>query len=800
MTDLDTLADALGGRPKPGGGYMAPCPAHEDDTPSLSIDQGDNGKILLHCFAGCTQEDVIESLKSRGIWKNDTGESVTNQDSLEQQRYSKSRRQGRQDAAAAVAKKIWTASTPARDDHPYLARKKVKAVDTIREISLDRLVELIGYHPQSNGEKMSGDRILVIPVKVEDQLSTCEFIDENGLKSALAGGRKSGGFWAAQPLPAGDGQGQCLLVGEGVATVLSAREATGDPAVAVLTCGNFMPVARMLRERYPTADLVILGDLGNGQAKAEEAAGAVAGNLTLPAFEAEHTEWATDFNDMAVLYGMAAVKDCINGENHQKNQDTDRQVPSEQEVNEAIQRLAALSPVQYDLVRKEQADALGIRQSTLDRAVKEARKGEDVDGLPFIEVDPWPEPVDPAQLLSDIAAVVRRFIVCGRETALTVALWAAMTWFIDVVQVAPLAVITAPEKRCGKSQLLSLLGKLCARAIVASNISPSAVFRTIDAWKPTLLIDEADTFFKDNEELRGIINSGHTRDLAYVIRNVGDNFTPTKFSTWGAKAIAGIGRVADTLMDRAVVLELRRKLPHEQVERIRHAEPALFDDLQAKLARFGDDYREQVRRAKPELPPSLNDRAQDNWEPLLAIAMVAGEDWLQIATKAALKLSGGESLTETIGSELLADVQEIFESRRVDRISTVDLIKTLCEDDEKPWSTYNRGQQIRPRQIANQLKKYGVVSKTIRFRSGGTAKGYERSQFEEAFSRYIVSPSESVTRSHLSNDGQFPVTDSASRDGNVTDGKIINYAKSLDSDVVTDIASGMTDKIVEEEL
>src|ERR1700686_1521123 len=218
-----------------------------------------------------------------------------------------------------------------------------------------------------------------------------------------------------------------------------------------------------------------------------------------------------------------------------------------------------------------------------------------------------------------------------------------MTWFIDVVQVAPLAIITAPEKRCGKSQLLFLLGRLSARAITTSSISPAALYRTIDAWCPTLLIDEADAFMKDNEELRGLLNSGHTRESAYVIRTVGDNFTPTKFNTWGAKALAGIGHVADTLMDRAVILELRRKLPHEEVARIRHAEPGLFDALRSKLARFAEDCRDQVRQARPPLPHSLNDREQDNWEPLLAIAMAAGDEWLLLGTAAAFKLSGSES-------------------------------------------------------------------------------------------------------------------------------------------------------------
>ena len=134
----------------------------------------------------------------------------------------------------------------------------------------------------------------------------------------------------------------------------------------------------------------------------------------------------------------------------------------ESQINTAIQRLSKLSPLEYDQVRKQEAKSLGVRSSVLDAAVRNARKQGDSDDLPFSVVEPWPDTIDPAQLLSDIVAVVRRFIVCEKETAQAASLWVAMTWFIEVVQVAPLAVITAPEKRCGKSLLLFLLGKtLC---------------------------------------------------------------------------------------------------------------------------------------------------------------------------------------------------------------------------------------------------------------------------------------------------------------------------------------------------
>lgn len=315
-------------------------------------------------------------------------------------------------------------------------------------------------------------------------------------------------------------------------------------------------------------------------------------------------------------------------------------------------------------------------------------------------------------------------------------LWAAMTWFIDVIQVAPLAIITAPEKRCGKSQMLFLLSRIVNHPLAASNITSAALFRSIDAWQPTLLIDEADTFMRENEELRGLINCGHTRESAYTIRVVGDDHTPKKFFVWGAKALAGIGKLPDTIMDRAITLELRRKKPQEIAERIRHAEPELFKTLAKKLSRFAQDYFEIIKITRPELPDALNDRAQDNWEPLFAIAEIAGNEWQKLARMAALKLSSDIDQSQSIGVQLLADIQEIYEPQRIDRFSTSELITALCKDDEKPWATYNRGQSITPRQIASRLREFGIVSNTIRIGTT-TAKGYLYLQFADAFARYL---------------------------------------------------------------
>lgn len=133
----------------------------------------------------------------------------------------------------------------------------------------------------------------------------------------------------------------------------------------------------------------------------------------------------------------------------------------------------------------------------------------------------------------------------------------------------------------------------------------------------------------------------------------------------------------------------------------------------------------------------MNDRAQDNWEPLLAIADHAGGDWPQLARRAALKLSGAKQDAVSLSAELLADIREVFEAKEVDRLTTADLLKALTDDDLKPWVTYNRGKPMSPRQLAKRLEDYRVSSKNIKLGYADVKKGFERTQFSDAFVRYL---------------------------------------------------------------
>jgi putative DNA primase/helicase len=413
--------------------------------------------------------------------------------------------------------------------------------------------------------------------------------------------------------------------------------------------------------------------------------------------------------------------------------------PENESVHDAVIRLAAMTPLDYEPRRTLEAKRLGMRAIELDRAIQSLRppKGTNVEkGLVCPDTEPWPENVLLSEVLNEIRATIHRYIVCDQSVGVMVALWTAFTWLIDYVLIAPILVISAPEKRCGKTQLLEVVGRLARRPLMASNISPAAVFRVIESRRPTLLIDEADSFMNENEQLRGLINCGHTRTSAYVVRTVGDDHDPVQFSTWSAKAIAGIGSRSGTIMDRAVVATLRRKLNSEKCERLRHADPTLFSNLASKLARFAQDEGHAIARARPALPDEINDRAQDNWEPLLAIADLAGGVWPAIARATAIQLSEETVVPESTTIELLADIRSVFERKNIDWIHTADLISALIEDDSKRWARFAGGQPINPRQLGTRLSEFGIHSRDIR--DGHIVKkGHRLQDFSEAFARYL---------------------------------------------------------------
>lgn len=460
----------------------------------------------------------------------------------------------------------------------------------------------------------------------------------------------------------------------------------------------------------------------------------------------------------------------------------------ESEVLELVRQARKTDPAKWARIRQAVKDSKTVSMADLEKLTSDNNQNAaNDDGEIFPAVTLWPDTVDGADLLTDLTAIIKKHVIADPATIHAAALWVAFTWFIDVVDVAPIANITAPEKRCGKSVLLGVLTRLSCRAMSVSNIGSAALFRSIELWQPTLLIDEVDAFLAEHEEARGILNAGFTRDGAFVIRCVGDDHTPTRFSVWGAKALCGIGKIADTLADRSIPLRLRRKLPGERTVKIRHADKAAFSDLVGKLARFAIDNRNAIRIARPHEIEGLNDRANDCWEPLLAIAGLAGGEWPSIAQSAAVTLHGLDQEAPSIGAELLASIRDAFDGKKADRLSTADLLETLAEDDESPWAAWNRGKPMTPHQLSKRLSDFGIKSNTIRINLR-TAKGYQREQFTEAFKRYlsVTTPETSVTPSQPNNHGACSGFAKVTKPAIVTDKNRLQPSSHGACDVVTD--------------
>jgi hypothetical protein len=253
------------------------------------------------------------------------------------------------------------------------------------------------------------------------------------------------------------------------------------------------------------------------------------------------------------------------------------------------------------------------------------------------DIVPWEEEVRGAELLDEMERELRKYVVLPGYAAEALALWALHTHAFHLRDVTAYVGVESPDKRCGKTTLLSALSEVSHRPVAAANISSPAFFRVIQELQPTLIIDEADTFLQSNKELRGILNSGYSRNTAFVVR-VASGPTPklVKYSCWCPKVMAAIGRLPDTLADRCILIRMQRKPPGEKCERLRYLDGEVF---RRKCARFVADHEERIREAMPEIPEGVNDRAADIWEPLLALADIAGGVWPEKARRAAVGLT-----------------------------------------------------------------------------------------------------------------------------------------------------------------
>jgi putative DNA primase/helicase len=619
---------------------------------------------------------------------------------------------------------------------------------------------------------------LMVPgYNVDGGIRTIQYIRADGKKRFETGAEKKGAFFE---IPGDDSP---VILAEGYSTAASIHAATGQTVIVAFDAGNLIEVARVVKKRYPSSEIIIAADndqwkpaIGNtGVEAATDAAIEFDAKIAIPQFRDTETK-PTDFNDLFAIDGARTVRDQIA---------IATKVDRGQALKKEVLKLLGLDPLERELARDRLAKKYNIRKSAIDDYLSQHEKQAEDESIKSVvkDTEPADSPVDGEELLNRISSILKKSIVLPDGAGDAITLWIMLTYCYDAFNILPILGISSPTKQCGKTTLEENLQGLTNKGLCASNLTPAAVYRTIEKYGPTLLIDEADTFLKNNDELRGVLNSGHTKQSAYVIRVEGEANEPVQFSTWGPKAIAMIGALPETIADRSVIIQLRRKKQSEKTIKTGIDFVEKTTGIRAMCKRWGQDHFDEIRDVCVDVPPSGNDRKDDNWQPLFAIAEVVGGSWPAKVRNSMSKLVRiGDD--EAIGIRLLVDIKEIFESKNIDRIFSKNLVDKLNDLTESPWADWNRGKGLTTNAMARHLKPFNIEPKTMRI-DADRYKGYTLDSFQDAFNRYIT-PIPTVTPGQLNDFNNLDENPTVTQKINVTDEKQGNNLKLLGCHPVTD--------------
>ncbi len=353
------------------------------------------------------------------------------------------------------------------------------------------------------------------------------------------------------------------------------------------------------------------------------------------------------------------------------------------------------------------------------------------------------ESAQPAAILDAVQGYVRRYMFLSDSQLVITALWVAHTHAFKAAEATPYLQINSAEKDCGKTRLLEVLELLVAEPWFTGRVTAAVLYRKIDGEQPTLLLDESDAAFNGQKEyaeaLRGMLNTGYRRGgKASCCVGQGANISARDFSTFCPKAIAGIGRLPDTVASRSISIQLKRARKGEIASRFRARDArAEAEQLRNSLDEWCASVLDQLRDARPALPEKLTDRQQDVAEPLLAIADLAGGQWPGLARHALMELCTHAQLADdSTGALLLTDIYAVFQERETDRLSSEDLVSALARLETSPWAEWSKGKPITAVQLARQLKRYEIAPVTLRI-GDRTPRGYRREDFQDAWDRYM---------------------------------------------------------------
>ncbi len=366
-----------------------------------------------------------------------------------------------------------------------------------------------------------------------------------------------------------------------------------------------------------------------------------------------------------------------------------------------------------------------------------AEHGENGTGASaaFEDVESWGDPVDGADLLNTLEAFFCRFLILPEGAADVLAAFALATHAADVFRTVPYLALESPTPECGKTRVLEILALLSARPWFTLMPSTAVLFRVLEEFRPTMLLDECQAVRgrgEAAENVRDLLLAGYKRG-AKVPRCVGEQHEVQFFDVFGPKVFALIGELPGALASRCIRIGMQRRRPEESVDSFL---PGVEDEalvLAQKARRWAEDHRETLQQTTPPFPGFLRDRLAEIWRPLLAVGLVAGGGWNARLINAARALAVGRE-DDDVRTLLLADIRTVFAEHIGDRISSADLVAALTAIEGRPWADW-KGRELTANALARLLKSLKITSKKL-WIAGQSVNGYGLEFFADAFTRY----------------------------------------------------------------
>jgi hypothetical protein len=337
--------------------------------------------------------------------------------------------------------------------------------------------------------------------------------------------------------------------------------------------------------------------------------------------------------------------------------------------------------------------------------------------------------------IRDLEQWFEQHVVLPEGLRFVLALWVMHTYIFEAFDATPYLALTSPMKQCGKTQLCTVLELLCPRAEVNLLVTGPTLFRMVESYKPTLILDEAEALGTKSpriQDLLSVLQSGY-KPGGTVKRTIGGEVK--EFRVFCPKAFAVIGDVPEVLRDRCLSVPMRRKRSDEVVERLRRRFATCWaEGTRASAERWTNEHIHEIQRQYERLSlPELSDRDEELWLPLFAIAAVAVPARVGELQATAIRMSRQKRRKDSVDAELirlLGDLRIVTASEGGPGVWTENLLSGLRKVPEGIWGN------MTSTKLAMMLRAFDVEPDQV-FMKGQNKRGYNLKRLREVIDNYL---------------------------------------------------------------